>query len=104
MMFAGGIVMVALLILRSTFYWWPLHPIGFAGFGLEWGMWFSFLLGWLFKRTALTYGGGEFSQKVNPFFYGLIIGQFAMAGFWALVGVCGQGVSVQGNILPACGF
>jgi hypothetical protein len=25
----GGVVMSALLFLRSAFYWWPLHPIGY---------------------------------------------------------------------------
>jgi hypothetical protein len=103
-MLTGGIVMVALLVLRSTFYWWPLHPLGMAAFGLEWGMWFSFLIGWFLKRTALAYGGGEFSQKVNPFFYGLILGHLLMAAFWGIVGICGSGASWLTNIIPATGF
>jgi hypothetical protein len=104
MMSLGGLAMTGLLILRSTFYWWPLHPIGLAAFGTEWGMWFSFLLGWLIKRTALAYGGGEFSQKVNPFFYGLIIGQFVMAAFWGIAGACGSGVPADMAVLPAAGY
>ncbi|MHC4914495.1 MAG: DUF6785 family protein, partial [Planctomycetota bacterium] len=104
MMSVGGLAMTGLLILRSTFYWWPLHPIGLAAFGTEWGMWFSFLLGWFFKRTALAYGGGEFSQKANPFFYGLIVGQFVMAAFWGIVGVCGAGVPADMAILPSAGY
>jgi hypothetical protein len=104
MMSVGAVTMIALLWLRSTFYWWPLHPLGFAAFGLEWGMWFSFLVGWVFKRTALAYGGGEFSQKINPFFYGLILGQLLMVGFWALVGVCGSEANWLTNLIPATGY
>ena len=61
------------------------------------------LVGWLIKRAALNYGGGGFSQRVNPFFYGLIVGQFAMAAFWNIVGLCGSGcmdISTMAGILP----
>jgi hypothetical protein len=103
MMGLGGLSMVGLLWLRTSFSWWPLHPLGFAAFGLEWGLWFSFLLGWLIKRTALAYGGGEFSQKINGFFYGLIGGHLAMAGIWGFVGLCaGEAGWLSGSgILPA---
>lgn len=104
MMGIGGGVMSLLLILRSSFYWWPLHPIGLAAVGAEGGLWVCFLLGWLFKRGALSYGGGEFSRKMNPFFYGLIIGQLLMAAFWAIVGLCGSGVEQTLNILPGTGY
>jgi len=103
MMGLGAVVMVGLLWLRSTFYWWPLHPLGFAAFGLEWGMWFSFFIGWLFKRTVLAYGGGEFSRKLSPFFYGLIVGHLLMTAFWAIVGLCGGDAAWLSNILPAVG-
>jgi len=99
MMATGGVVMTALLIFRSLFYWWPLHPLGMVAIGID-GVWFCFLLGWIFKRAALAYGGGDFSQRVNPFFYGLIVGQFAMAGFWMLVGLCGTSCPDSGGLLP----
>ncbi len=103
MMGIGGGVMSLLLILRSSFYWWPLHPIGLVALGAEGGLWVCFLLGWMCKRAALSYGGGEFSQKLNPFFYGLIIGQLLMAVFWAIVGLCGSGVE-QTFIVPSIGY
>ncbi|HOX08191.1 MAG TPA: hypothetical protein PK280_17480 [Planctomycetota bacterium] len=90
LMIAGAAVMGALLIFRHLFYWWPLHPIGMVAIGVD-SVWFCFLVGWLLKRAALAYGGGAFSQRINAFFYGLIVGQFAMAGFWALLGLCGTG-------------
>lgn len=104
MMGVGGLVMAGLLWLRSTFYWWPLHPIGFVAFGAGWGVWFSFFLGWLFKRTALAYGGGEFSQKINPFFYGLVGGHILMAAIWAIIALCGQDAGwVSPLIIPSAG-
>jgi hypothetical protein len=45
--------------LRHRFAWWPFHPLIF----LVLGTWqsvtlgFSFLLGWLIKRTTMKYGG-----------------------------------------------
>jgi hypothetical protein len=104
MMGSGGAAMLALLVLRSSFYWWPLHPLGLAAFGLEFGLWVNFLLGWIFKRTALAFGGGEFSQRINPFFYGVIGGHLMAAAFWLLVGVCGSGVPSSMTILPAVGW
>jgi hypothetical protein len=90
-MAVGALVMGGLLIFRSLFYWWPLHPIGMVAIGID-GVWFCFLLGWLLKRAALAYGGGAFSQRINTFFFGLIVGQFGMAAFWSLLGLCGTGV------------
>ena len=100
MMTAGAAFMGGLLVFRHLFYWWPLHPIGMAASGID-GIWFCFLLGWLFKRAALAYGGGEFSQRINPFFYGLFIGQFVMAALWAVVGLCGK--TFMGALVPGMG-
>jgi hypothetical protein len=104
MMGTGGAAMVAMLVLRNAYYWWPLHPIGMVAPGLEFGLWLSFFVGWLFKRVALAYGGGEFSQRINPFFYGLIAGQFVNAAIWCVVGICGQGcIQQMSTILPGVG-
>jgi hypothetical protein len=102
LMAVGGAVMSGLLICRSLFYWWPLHPIGMVATGID-GIWICFLVGWILKRAALAYGGGEFSQRVNAFFYGLIVGQFAMAAFWNVVGLCGTGCPGAGGLLPSAG-
>lgn len=101
MMGAGAAVMSGLVVLRNVFYWWPLHPIGMVvqEIPATWGLWFSFLVGWLLKRAALSYGGGEFSQRLNRFFYGLLIGQFLMAAFWNLVAICGTGWN-NATVLP----
>ena len=77
--------MAALLIMRGLFYWWPLHPLGYVALSID-GIWFSFFLGWLAKRTVLKYGGGRALPKATEFFFGLFAGQFFMAGFWYIVG------------------
>jgi hypothetical protein len=82
----GGGVMLLLLYLRRAFYWWPLHPIGYIATTVHSGLWFSIFLGWLVKRTALKYGGGQGFKRMIGFFTGLFVGQFAVALFWYIVG------------------
>jgi len=96
-MAGGGVVMAFLIVMRRLFYWWPLHPIGFVIPGVEWGIWFSILIGWFVKRTALKYGGGSFAQRLVPFFLGLVVGQFAMQAFWAVIGFLGG--NLQATVL-----
>ena len=65
-----------LALLRSRFYWFPLHPIGLAyqytsGTGIYW---FSLFLVWIVKLTLLRYGGIQAYRTGKPFFYGMGIG------------------------------
>ncbi len=85
----GAVVMLALVILYQRFYWWPIHPIGYltAYSSAMRILWFSFLVGWLCNHLSLRYGGVSLFKKVRFFFIGLIIGDFLMAGSWALVGL-----------------
>jgi hypothetical protein len=71
---------------RQNFYWWPIHPIGYVTTGLNGGIWFLAFLGWLIKTRVLKYAGGEGYKKLIPFFFGLFAGDYAAAGFWAIVG------------------
>ena len=81
---AGVGFMLALLLLRRRFAWWPLHPIGLIVMGtyVMTYMWFSFFLAWLIKGVLLRYGGPRLYTKAVPLFLGLIIGQFVAAGVW----------------------
>ncbi len=83
-----GLVVVAVLsALRTRFVWWPLHPIGYAVGNTDtmtW-IWFPTLLGWLFKTTILRYGGVKLYRQALPFFLGLVLGDYAVSGVWALV-------------------
>lgn len=86
----GAVVTLALGALRFRFMWWPLHPLGyvFSGTMQQWlyaHMWFSIVLGWLFKVILVRYGGAKITQRARPLFLGLIVGDLLSGGLWALI-------------------
>jgi hypothetical protein len=85
----GAVVMLALVICYHRFYWWPIHPIGYltAYSSAMRILWFSFLVGWLCNALCMRYGGVGLFKKLRNFFIGLIIGDFLMAGSWAIYGL-----------------
>jgi hypothetical protein len=86
---AGAAVMLVLVVCYHRFYWWPIHPIGYltAYSSAMWILWFSFLAGWACNALCMRYGGISFYRKFRFFFIGLIIGDFFMAGSWAIYGL-----------------
>jgi hypothetical protein len=83
---AFGLVTV-LSILRLTFSWWPLHPVGFLiayGYPIK-NIWFSIFLGWLAKLIVVRFGGTRFFRASRSVFIGLIIGEASAAGLWLIV-------------------
>lgn len=84
----GGGVMALLLFLRHRFIWWPLHPIGFPIANtytiMSYG-WFAIFLAWLVKSVVLRYGGISIYRALQPFFLGLILGEFSTACAWVLI-------------------
>jgi hypothetical protein len=86
---AGAVVMLVLVIGYHRFYWWPIHPIGYltAYSSAMRILWFSFFVGWAFNALCMRYGGVGLFKKLRYFFVGLIIGDFFMAGTWAIVGL-----------------
>ena len=84
---AGGGIMALLMLARHHFLWWPLHPLGFAVSTISMTNYISFsvFLAWLIKSIILKYGGPALFQRARPFFMGLILGQFAVAGLWLLI-------------------
>ena len=85
----GAIVTLFLTAMRSAFYWWPLHPLGYALAGSFSTIifWFPCLIAWIFKSLTLRYGGLAAFQRARPFFLGLILGEFGMAFLAGLVTV-----------------
>jgi len=83
----GGLLMGGLLLVRRTFPWWPISPIGlpFCQNMLTRQVWFSIFLAWLVKAVVLRYGGPRVYRATRPFFLGLILGQFAVAGLWLII-------------------
>ncbi|MGI4788632.1 MAG: DUF6785 family protein [Janthinobacterium lividum] len=77
----GIAVALFLTVMRSRFFWWPLHPLGYALAGSQSTIefWFPCLLAWMLKAMTLRYGGISFYRAVRPVFLGLILGEFSMA-------------------------
>jgi hypothetical protein len=80
----GAGFMVFLAVMRSSFLWWPFHPLGFpfAIMPAMQKMWSSVAIAWFLKAVILRYGGAALFRKLKPFFFGLILGQFVTAGLW----------------------
>ncbi len=85
--FVGGGVMVVLMWARHHLLWWPLHPLGYpiGGVWLMDQLWFSIFLAWLIKMVVMKYGGPGLYRTSRPFFLGLIMGQFVIAGLWLII-------------------
>ncbi len=85
----GALVMLVLVVCYHRFYWWPIHPIGYltAYSSAMWYLWFSFFVGWACNALCMRYGGVVLFKKLRNFFVGLIIGDFFMAGAWAIYGM-----------------
>ena len=83
----GAGVMAVLMFVRQRFLWWPLHPLGLpiSATRIMDLVWFSVFLAWLAKLTILKYGGPRLFLRLRPFFLGMILGQFVVAGVWIVI-------------------
>jgi len=83
----GASVMALLMLARHNFLWWPVHPLGFAvsSISLSNYLTLSVFLAWLIKSIILKYGGPTLFHRARPFFLGLIVGQFFVAGIWLVI-------------------
>lgn len=73
---------------RRRYTWWPLPPVGYVLQG-GWMMrhiWFGLFWAWVIKTLLLRYGGLRLYRTALPFFLGLILGEFLVAGLWSLIG------------------
>ena len=88
--FSVGVVITLILsAMRAAYFWWPLHPLGYALSG-SWStviFWFPCLVAWMLKALSLRYGGMSFYVRCRPFFLGLVIGEFGMACILVLLSV-----------------
>jgi hypothetical protein len=85
----GAGVCALLLWLRTQFYWWPLHPLGYA-MSASWTVivfWFPMLVAWLLKLLTIHYGGRRLYAAARPFFLGMIFGEFTLATVWTLISI-----------------
>ena len=75
-----------LMILRTRFLWWPLHPLGYA-MANSWGMsnlWSCLLVVWLIKLLILRHGGLKLYRRAIPFFLGVALGDYIFGGTWSI--------------------
>ena len=80
-------VTIFLVIMRTMFWWWPLHPLGYA-LSASWTLivfWFPVLVAWAIKQPLMRYGGIKHYRKFRPFFLGMIFGEFGLAVLWTIV-------------------
>jgi len=83
----GAVMTWFISFMRARFLWWPLHPLGYA-MGPSWPMiqlWFSIMIGWLLKTIILRYWGFHTFRRAKPFFLGLVVGEFGIAGVWLFI-------------------
>ena len=85
----GGLVVLGLAWMQQRFLWWPFHPIGYTVSLTVTAvyLWCPMLIVWLIKGGMLRYGGLRAYRRGIPFAVGLILGDFTMAGAWALAGL-----------------
>jgi len=80
-------ITIFLVIMRTMFWWWPLHPLGYA-LSASWTMivfWFPVLVAWAIKQPLTRYGGMRLYRRFRPFFLGMIFGEFGLAVLWTIV-------------------
>ena len=83
----GGALTWGMMLMRSRFAWFPLHPIGYIA-SLTYPtavFWFSIFLGWMFKGLITKFGGGDAYRKAVPLFLGLALGDVFMILFWLVI-------------------
>ncbi len=83
----GAGVTFFLYLMRTRYWWWPFHPLGYA-MGPSWPVivyWFPLLIGWFIKTFVNRYGGMRLFLRARIFFLGMILGEFATALLWALI-------------------
>jgi len=89
----GLVATSVLVVLRTRLPWFPLHPLGYA-IAPTWSMyvfWFPFFVAWMIKALIARLGGIQTYRSWAPFMLGLILGEFTMAVFWALMSMPGIG-------------
>ena len=83
----GIFLTYSMMLARSRFAWFPLHPIGLL-LSQTYPMstiWFSIFIGWLFKVLVMKFGGTDSYRKTTPLFLGLVLGDVAMMLFWLVI-------------------
>lgn len=86
--FSSMALVLLFTFFRMRFTWFPLHPVLFLVLGTYQSRYlgFSFLVGWLIKRSVVKYGGAHLYTKLKPLMIGLIAGEMIAGAVTMLVG------------------
>ncbi len=88
----GVVATAALVVLRSVFLRFPLHPLGLAmvtAYGHP--LWGPFFLVWVVKSLVLRLGGMGLYRRLIPFFLGIVVGHFFTAGLvWGWLSIINE--------------
>jgi hypothetical protein len=93
MLLVGGLVSVSLGLLRTRFWWWPFHPLGYLAANC-WGWSYratAFFMGWLGKTLVIRYGGLRLYRQTVPLAIGLIVGDILNRLIWIVATLVTQG-------------
>ena len=85
----GMVFTFSLMMMRTRFLWWSIHPIAYP-LARDYNMnrlWFAILISWAVKKMILKHGGLKAYRKGVPFFIGLILGEFMIGGGWSIIGM-----------------
>jgi len=88
----GLVVTGVLVVLRSLFLRFPLHPLGLAMVAAYGGpIWGPFFLVWVIKSIVLRLGGMGLYRRLIPFFLGIVVGHFFTAGLvWGWLSIINE--------------
>jgi hypothetical protein len=83
----GGGTVALLFFLGLRFGGWPLSPIGMLILHTYPArmLWFSVLIGWLFRQLIIYLGGATAYRNARFVFFGLMLGECFAAGLWMCV-------------------
>lgn len=87
---AGALVFTLFLMyMRTSFLWWPFHPVGYAWsvMNAAWMFATNCLIAWIIKLFVLRYGGASLFKRLTPIFVGLIVGHVMIEFVFSLIGV-----------------
>ena len=90
---AGGIGFTFfLMVMRSRFMWFPLHPAGYAisltgGVGYFWS---CLVIANVIKWLTLQFGGAGSYRKAIMLMFGIMLGEYVVGAFWSVLSVAIQ--------------
>ena len=82
----GFFVYFGMMMVRTRFVWWPLHPAGFA-LSTTWymaHMWFPMFIAWSVKSLVGRYSAAKGMRVLTSAAYGLILGDLTSGCLWLL--------------------